>query len=49
MYADDATLYNQFHNAGIATHEIEFKINNELWNIHDWLKINKLALHIKTI
>ena len=33
--------------AGIANHDIEFKINNELSNINDWLKINKLALNLK--
>ena len=44
MYADDTTLYSQFENAEIANHDIEFKINNELSNINDWLKINKLAL-----
>ena len=27
--------------------DIEFEINNELTNINDWLKINKLALNIK--
>ena len=27
--------------------DIEFKINNELSSINDWLKINKLALNIK--
>ena len=47
MYADDTTLYSQFDNAEIANHDIEFKINNELSNINDWLKINKLALNIK--
>ena len=46
-YADDTTLYSQFDNAEIANHDIEFKINNELSNINDWLKINKLALNIK--
>ena len=49
MYADDTTLYSQFDNAGIANHDIEFKMNNELSNINDWLKINKLALNIKNI
>ena len=49
MYADDTTLYSQFYNAEIANHNIEFKINNELSNINDWLKINKLALNIKKI
>ena len=49
MYADDTTLYSQFDNAEIANHDIEFKINNELSNINDWLKINKLALNIKNI
>ena len=47
MYADDTTLYSQFDNAGIATDDIEFEINNELSNINDWLKINKLSLNIK--
>ena len=47
MFADDTTLYSQFDNAEIAKHDIEFKINNELSNINDWLKINKLALNIK--
>ena len=47
MYAHDTTLYSQFDNAEIANHDIEFKINNELSNINDWLKINKLALNIK--
>ena len=37
MYADDTTLYSQFDNAEIANHDIEFKINNELSNINDWL------------
>ena len=49
MYADDTTLYSQFDNAEIANHDIEFKINNELSNINDWLKINKLALNITNI
>ena len=49
MYAEDTTLYSQFDNAEIANHDIEFKINNELSNINDWLKINKLALNIKNI
>ena len=44
MYADDTTLYSQFDNARIANHDIELEINNELTNINDWLKINKLAL-----
>ena len=35
MYADDTTLYNQFDNAEIANHDIEFKINNELSSIND--------------
>ena len=47
MYADDTTFYSQFDNAEIANHDIKFKINNELSNINDWLKINKLALNIK--
>ena len=47
MYADDTTLYSQFDNARIANHVIELEINNELTNINDWLKINKLALNIK--
>ena len=48
MYnADDTTLYSQFDNARIANHDIELEINNELTNINDWLKINKLALNIK--
>ena len=47
MYADDTTLYSQFDNARIANHGIELEINNELTNINDWLKINKLALNIK--
>ena len=47
MYADDTTLYSQFDNAEIANHDTEFKINKELSNINDWLKINKLALNIK--
>ena len=45
MYADDTTLYSQFDNAEIANHDIEFKINNELSNINNWLKINKLAFN----
>ena len=49
MYADDTTLYSQFDNARIANHDIELEINNELTNINDWLKINKLALNIKNI
>ena len=49
MYADDTTLYSQFDNARIANHGIELEINNELTNINDWLKINKLALNIKKI
>ena len=49
MYADDTTLYSQFDNARIANHDIELEINNELTNINDWLKINKLALHIKNL
>ena len=44
MYADDTTLYSQFDNSEIANHDIEFKINNELSNINDWLKINKISL-----
>ena len=47
VYGDDTTLHSQFDNAGIANHDIEFEINNELSNINDWLKINKLSLHIK--
>ena len=47
MYADDTTLYSQFDNARIANHDIELEINNELTNINDWLKINKLALNKK--
>ena len=49
MYADDTTLYSQFDNAEIENHDIEFKINNELSNINDWLKINKLALTLNRI
>ena len=48
MYADDTTLYSQFDNARIANHDIELEINNELTNINDWLKINKLAFNINT-
>ena len=47
MYAHGTTLYSQFDNAIIANHDIKSEINNELTNINDWLKINKLALHIK--
>ena len=47
MYADDTTLYSQLDNARIANHDIELEINNELTNINDWLKINKLALNKK--
>ena len=49
MYADHTTLYSQFDNAGIANHDMELEINNELPNINDWLKINKLSLIIKKI
>ena len=47
VYADDTTLCSQFDNARIANHDIELEINNELTNINDWLKINKLALNKK--
>ena len=47
MYASATKLYSHFDNAELANHDIEFKINNELLNINDWLKINKLALNIK--
>ena len=47
MYTDDTTLYSQFDNARIANHDIELEINNELTNINDWLKINKLTINIK--
>ena len=47
MYSYDTTIYSQFYNAGIADHDIELEINNELSNINDWLKINKSALNIK--
>ena len=47
MYADETTLYSQFDNARIVNNDIELEINNQLTNINDWLKINKLALNIK--
>ena len=47
MYASATTLYSHFDNAELANHDLEFKINNELLNINDWLIINKLALNIK--
>ena len=41
MYADDTTLFCNFHNV-----YSENKINSELDNIFDWLCSNKLSLNV---
>ena len=50
VYADDTTLsatLNTFSNSALTlcTHEIENNINNELTNVSDWLKLNRLSLN----
>ena len=43
FFADDSNLFLNGKNLD----EIEFKLNNELYQIVKWLKINKLTLNVK--
>ena len=49
MYADDTTLYSNIDspNQNNMMRLTETKINAELAKIDEWLKINKLSLHLK--
>ena len=54
VYADDTNLYSTIGAFSINTHpnsinnkELSDKINKELYNISDWLAINKLSLNAK--
>ena len=49
MYADDTTLYSNIESPrqNNAIKLAEKKINNELAKANEWLKINKLSLHLK--
>ena len=42
LYADDSNLFNH----GPCLKELELRINRELQNVSDWLKLNKLSLNI---
>ena len=50
MYADDTTLYSNINspNENNIIRLNETKINTELAKIEEWLKINKLSLHLKS-
>ena len=50
MYADDTTLYSNIDspNQNNMIRLTETKINAELAKIDEWLKINKLSLHLKS-
>ena len=45
MYADDTTLHCCLED--IEDENKEFRINQELQHVQDWLKINRLALNVK--
>ena len=44
-YADDSTIYKSFKMSNISRSITKF--NDELYNITEWLKLNKLSLNIK--
>jgi retron-type reverse transcriptase len=46
IYADDTTLGTCLSYFGINAVDIESNINEELANIHTWLKVNKLSLNL---
>ena len=50
MYADDTTLYSNIdsQNLNNMIRLSETKNNAELAKIDEWLKINKLSLHLKS-
>ena len=45
MYADDTTLHGCLED--IEDENKEFRINQELQHVQDWLKVNRLALNVK--
>ena len=45
MYADDTTLHCSLED--IEDDNKEFRINQELQHVQDWLKVNRLALNVK--
>ena len=45
MYADDTTLHCCLED--IEDDNKEFRINQELQHVQDWLKVNRLALNVK--
>ena len=45
MYADDTTLHCCLED--IEDENKEFRINQELQHVQDWLKVNRLALNVK--
>ncbi len=49
IYADDTTLSNTLEIVlrNTQTLDIESKVNNELANVSNWLKLNKLSLNVK--
>ena len=47
MYADDTTMYIPIDNTSMSSQELTTTINNEMGNISDWFKVNKLALNEK--
>ena len=46
-YADDSTIYKSFKMSNISRSITKF--NDELNNITEWLKLNKLSLNIKNL
>jgi hypothetical protein len=47
MYADDTTMYIPIDNTSLSSQELTTTLNNEMGNISDWFKVNKLALNEK--
>ena len=47
MNADDTTLYCCL--VDIEDENKEFRINQELQHVQDWLKVNRLALKLKRL
>ena len=42
MYADDTVLYS----FSKEPHQLESKVNGDLYNVASWLKANKLTLNL---
>ncbi len=49
IYADDTTLSTTLENVlrNAQTLDTESKLNNELANVSNWLKLNKLSLNVQ--